>query len=128
MARHKDFSGGTKISDFEPLTFSINGTRFEAVPAVQGSVLLEFVAAADSESGGSAASALYKFFEDVMEPGEYARFQKVLKDPDVIIDMELIGEIAGWLVEEYSARPTRRPESSAAGQEVTGPSSTVPVS
>lgn len=120
MTRHKDFSGGTKISEFEPLTFSLNGQKFEAVPAIQGSTLLEFVASADGESGGAAATALYKFFEDVMEPDQYQRFQAVLKDPEVIIDMELIGEIAGWLVEEYTSRPTKRPESSSDGPLISG--------
>jgi len=116
MARHKDFSGGKKISDFEPLTFSLNKKKFTAKPAVQGSALLEFVAAADSDSGGAAAQALYGFFESVMDEKEYAKFMGVLKDPEVIIDMELIGEIAAWLVEEYSSRPTEQPEPSASGR------------
>jgi hypothetical protein len=123
VPRHKDFSGGTKIEDFEPLTFTLNGQKFECVPAIQGSVLLEFVAAADGESGGAAANALYKFFRDTMTREEYERFDLMLKDPEVIIDMETIGEIAGWLVEEYTARPTRRPVSSVGGPSTSGPSS-----
>ena len=125
MARHRDFSGGTSIEDFEPLTFTLNNQKFETVPAIQGAVLLEFVAAADSDSGGAAATALYKFFEDVMEPSEYKRFMALLKDPKVIIDMELIGEIAGWLVEEYTSRPTKQPANSSAGPETSGQLSTV---
>jgi hypothetical protein len=116
VARHKDFSGGKKITDFEPLTFTLNKKKFTAKPAIQGSVLLEFVASADSDSGGAAATALYSFFEDVMEPDEYKRFMDVLKDPKVIIDMGLIGEIASWLVEEYATRPTEQPELSPSGQ------------
>lgn len=123
MARHKDFSGGTSIEDFEPLSFTLNGETFNAVPAIQGSTLLEFVAAADSDSGGAAAGALYSFFENCMEPDEYARFRALLKDPKIIIDMETIGEIAGWLVEEYTTRPTKRPVSSVDGPLISGPTS-----
>lgn len=126
MARHKDFSGGTKIEDFEPLTFSLNGETFTCVPAIQGTVLLEFVAAADSQDGGAAATALYQFFKDCMSASEYERFDRVLKNPEVIIDMETIGEIAGWLVEEYTQRPTRQPATSASGQLTSGPTSTEP--
>jgi hypothetical protein len=120
VARHKDFAGGTNIDDFEPLTFTLNRQNFTCVPAIQGSTLLEFVAQADGESGGAAAGALYQFFENCMEAPEYARFQALLKDPKVIIDMELIGEIAGWLVEEYTARPTKRPVNSSPGPENSG--------
>ena len=125
MARHKDFSGGTSIEDFEPLTFSLNNQTFRAVPAIQGSTLLEFVAKADGESGGAAAGALYSFFESCMEPEEYQRFQALLQDPKVIIDMETNGEIAGWLVEQYTARPTKQPENSPVGQTSSGHMSTV---
>lgn len=115
MPRHKDFSGGKRLSDYEPLTFTLNGQDFTAKSAIQGSVLLEFVAAADGDSGGAAATALYRFFEDIMNTDEYERFMKVLKDPEVIIDMEMIGEIASWLVEEYASRPTQQPELSPSG-------------
>jgi hypothetical protein len=115
MPRHKDFSGGRKIGDYEPITFSLNNQEFTAKPAIQGSTLLEFVASADGDSGGAMANALYTFFKDVMTPEEYDRFMVLLKDPEVIIDMELIGEIAAWLVEEYSGRPTEQPKLSSVG-------------
>lgn len=123
-ARHKDFSGGLTLDDFEPLSFSLNKQTFHCKPAIQGSVLLEFVARADSDNGGQAAGALYKFFEDCMDAAEYERFIAVLNDPNVIIGMDLIGEIAGYLVEEYVARPTQQPESSVPGQTTSGPMST----
>lgn len=116
MPRHKDFTGGTKITDFEPLTFSLNKQDFTAKPAIQGSTILDFVSRADGDSGGAAAGALYSFFESVLEEAEYKRFMGVLNDPDVIIDMALIGEIASWLIEEYSDRPTEQPEPSANGR------------
>lgn len=124
MARFKKFGNGTKLSDYEPLNFEVGGQVFECKPAIQGSVLLEFVRDADSDSGGDSARALYNFLESSMTPEEYKKLQDVLRDPEIIISIELIGEIVSWLVEEYSARPTTRPEDSSTGQSTSGITST----
>jgi hypothetical protein len=123
MGRHKDFGGGTDITDYEPLSFSLVGQNFNVVPAVQGHVLLNFVANASGNDGAAAAKALDDFFAKIMEPQEFTRFKEHLDNPRVIIDMEKLGEIAGWLIEEYSARPTQPPSSSADGESTTGTSS-----
>lgn len=125
MARHRDFEGGIDLSEFEPLTFTLRGQLFEAKPAIQGSVLLDFVAKADTNSAGGAADALYSFFKEALPGDQYERFMTLLHDPNVIIDMEKIGEIANWLVEEYGKRPTRPSENSANGQMNSGHMSTV---
>lgn len=124
MARFKKFAGGTKIDDFEALGFEVNGSEFEAVPAIPGTVLLDFIKDADSDSGGDSARALYNFFEKVLEDDDYRRFRGVLDDPKVIIDLEFIGEIASWLVSEYSARPTTPPSPSSSGESTPGTTST----
>lgn len=113
--RRKSFKGGKSITEFEPIEFELNDQTFVCKPALQGAVLLEFVSNADSESGGAQAGALYKFFQDCMEPAEYERFQAYLNQPNLIIEMTTIGEIASWLIEEYTARPTQPSESSAPG-------------
>lgn len=124
MARFKKFSGGTKITDFPPLNFELNGTSFECLPAIQGSVLLEFVRDAGGEDGADSAKALYNFLQSAMPEEEYNKLQGVLHDPNVIIDITLIGEIVSWLVEEYSERPTMQPEDSSNGQLTSGTTST----
>ncbi len=123
--RRKSFKGGKALSDFEPIEFDLNDQTFKCRPALQGATLLEFVAKADGESGGAAAGALYGFFQDAMEEEEYTRFRNYLNSPDLIIEMETIGEIASWLVEEYTARPTQPSGSSDTGQSSSGPTSTV---
>lgn len=124
MARFKKFAGGTNISDFEPLEFELNSQLFTCKPAIQGSVLLEFVRDADGDSGGDSAKALYNFLEAAMSKEEYAKLDAVLHNEEVIIDVELIGAIVSWLVEEYSARPTTPPGDSSHGQLTSGTSST----
>lgn len=123
MARHKTFAGGTSISEFEPINFTLNGEEFNCHPAIPGAVLLEFVKDADSGTGDS-AKALYNFLASSMPEEEYEKLQKTLKNPKVIIEIETIGEIVTWLVEEYSSRPTQRPENSSNGDSNSGPTST----
>lgn len=124
MARTKSFRGGKKITDFEPVDFELNGETFNCKRAIQGAVILEFVSKADSESGGEAAGALWNLFSDVMEPDEYKRFHDYVNGEDIIIEMTTIGEIAAWLIEEYTSRPTTGSESSDTGQLNSGPTST----
>jgi hypothetical protein len=122
--RRRTFKSSRKLADYDPLEFEINDQTFKCKPALQGAVLLEFVAKADSEEGGAAAGAMYDFFGDVMDELEYKRFRNYLKNPDIIIEMETIGEIAAWLVEEYTARPTEPSSSSDDGPSNSGPTST----
>lgn len=120
-SRRKSFRGGKNIAEFEPVEFDLNDRTFKCKAAMQGAVLLEFVSRADSESGGAAAGALYGFFQDCMPVEEYQRFRDYLNDPDTIFEMETIAEIASWLVEEYTARPTQPSENSDAGPQSSGP-------
>lgn len=121
MARFKQFRGGRKIEEFEPVMFELNDETFKCYSAIPGAVLLEFVRDATDEENGNSASALYNFLESAMPDAEYKRLQELLKKPDVIIDIEMIGEIVSWLVEEFSDRPTQQPEDSQNGQLTSGP-------
>lgn len=123
-SRRKSFRGGKAITEYEPVEFDLNDQTFACKSAIQGAVLLEFVSNADSESGGAQAGALYGFFRDCMEEPEYDRFIKYLNQPNLIIEMETIGDIASWLVEEYTARPTQPSQSSDTGQSIPGTTST----
>lgn len=123
MARFKKFTGGRDISEFEPLEFELNGVVFRAKPAIQGAVLLAFVRDASSDDGGDSAAALYNFLESALEAKEYERFNALLNDDKIIIDIEVIGEIVSWLVSEYSERPTVQPEDSLNGQQTSGTTS-----
>lgn len=124
MARFKKFTGGKRISDYEPLEFELNGNVFKCRPAIQGTVMLEFIKKTSSENGGDAATALYDFLQSSMPEEEYVRLDKLLKNPEVIIEIETIGEVVTWLIEQYSKRPTQQPEPSSNGEPTSGTSST----
>lgn len=126
--RHKDFGAPLKMSDFEPVTFTICGEEFTCHPAVQGSVLLKFIAGADSNNGGRAAEAMRWFFAQVMSEDEVQRFYDLIDGDEYVIDMQQLAEISSWLVETYSARPTEPSKSSRNGRKKSGPTSMAVVS
>lgn len=112
--RFRDFgSGGNPATD--PISFKLHGEEFQCRPSMQGKVLLKLVAQSDEDEGAGIAKSLTQFFEIALLPESLERFNALLEDPDRIVSVETLGEIVGWLVEEYSARPTERPEPSSTG-------------
>jgi hypothetical protein len=109
MARHKDFGSGKRVDEFEPLSFTLNGQTFTCRRAISGKHLLDMAAGIDSADAGSSVRVIASFFKTAMDDQEYARFDALLKDPEIIIGSETIADILGWLVSEYSGRPTEEP-------------------
>lgn len=122
--RHKDFGAPRADVEVEPLSFSLHGEEFDCHPNVQGAMLLRFIKEADSGDGSRASEALLGLFEKVLEPESFVRFNELWNDNNRIVPIETIGEIAGWLIEEYTARPTKRSSSSSRGRTRPGRTST----
>jgi hypothetical protein len=74
-------------------------------PALPGTVLMEVVAILGG-TGGDMAEAMGKFFYSAMDPVNYKAFREFTDEPTNGISIEVLGEIAAFLVEEYTARPT----------------------
>jgi hypothetical protein len=115
MSRFKDFGAGEATST-EALSFALYGETFECRPALQGKFLLDLVASSNSDDPGSSAAVVNSFFSQVLVPESYERFQALATDPDRIVSVETLGEITGWLVGEYSSRPTTAQENSSSGE------------
>ena len=116
MARFKDFGSGSDTPT-EPISFKIHGEEFSCREAMQGKILLDLVAkSADTENPAAAADVINDFFKVVLVPESYERFISLTTDPDRIVDVDTLTQIVGWLVEQYSDRPTSRPEVLPAGQ------------
>ena len=109
--RFKDFGSGKDVNS-EPLKFALHGEEFECRPALQGKVLLDLVANSDENDGAAVAKVMTTFFKTTLVEESYERFNTLLEDPDKIVSVETLGEITGWLVSEYSGRPTSGPEDS----------------
>ena len=113
--RFKDFGAGSSVSK-EPIMFKLHGEEFNCIPSLQGKALLGIVSGASAEDGAAAAQAVVDFFKVCLLEESYERFDKLLSDPERIVSVETLGDITAWLVEQYSARPTKQPEPSANGQ------------
>lgn len=123
-SRYRDFGKTQALDEYEPLAFALNGDDFSCRPALAGAVLLDFVRRADSDSGGVAAEAIIQFLEDSLEEPDRDRFTSMIRDPDVIVEMDMLGDIAGWLIEQYTARPTKPRTRPANGRSSIGRGST----
>lgn len=115
MARFKDF-GNPEDSKAENLTFRLHGEEFSCYPAMPGKVLLEFIQKTSSENGGDSAAAVNMFFQKVLLPESYERFDKLAQDPDRIVSMSTLADIVSWVMEEYSDRPSEGSEHSQSGE------------
>jgi hypothetical protein len=107
--RLKDFGAGSDAAT-EPLKFKLHDEEFECYPALQGKVLLDLVANSNEDSGAAMARTIDTFFKMTLLPESYGRFDTLLQDPKRIVSVDTLGEITGWLVEEYSGRPNQLPE------------------
>lgn len=128
--RFRDF-GASNIfdsSDMEPVVFRLDGETFQCKPALPGATLLKFIADADSGDGGRASDAIPRLFQHVMTETEYERFNTFVTRDDRIVSLETLTEVAAWLVEVYTERPTRGHSPSSTGIEVTAPPSVAGVS
>lgn len=104
--RFKDFGSDTGLSN-EPLSFKLHGEEFECYPGMQGKRLLDLVANTEGEDNAAVANTITEFFKTTLKPESYERFEKLIVDPEKIVSVEVLGNITAWLVEEYSARPTK---------------------
>lgn len=89
-----------------PLGFDLAGESFEVLPEAPGIILLEFIEATTSDEKGANAAALTKFLRSIMTTEEWDRLDGVLHNPDNMIDIKTISEIVGFIIEEYTSRPS----------------------
>lgn len=82
------------------------------MPEIQGAVLLGLVGdtSGSEEDAGKTAGVILGFFKKVLTDESYARFYALINSKDKIVKVETLGEITGWLVEEYTNRPEKQPE------------------
>ncbi|WJZ48522.1 tail assembly chaperone [Actinomycetia phage DSL-LC01] len=114
--KFKDF-GNLGAEQREPISFQLYGEEFNCRPALQGKMLLDLIAkTSDTTDPAAGAKVIGDFFKGVLLEESFERFDRLINDPDKIIDIEGFGTIVAWLVEQYTERPTQRPEVSSSGQ------------
>jgi hypothetical protein len=106
--RFKDFGSGDGV-EASPLSFKLHNEEFHCMPAVQGKLMLQLAASAGDNDPAKAAGMIDSFFKQVLLAESYERFSTLLAS-EKIVPVETLANITAWLVEEYSGRPTERPE------------------
>lgn len=123
MTKHRTFTTEAEESA-EPITFDIDGEVFTCKGFVPGTVLIEYGALLLSGEISIAASALLSFYSRVMEDGEAKRFMAFVEDPARKVDVQLLGRIMQFLLEEYGGLPFGRSQASEPGSATAGTTST----
>jgi len=114
MARFKDFGSGD--TDIEPIVFKLHGEEFTCFPQIPGKFLLDLARNAAGGTDESEAEVILIFFKQVLEEESYERFETLIEDRHRVVTMEQLSEIVSWLMEEYSDRPEKQPETSSTGR------------
>jgi hypothetical protein len=110
MAKFRDFGNVSLNEKLEPISFAINGEEFHCIPAIPGKILLEMVAKSSSEDAADQAAMVNDFFSQVLLDESLERFNALVVDKERVVTAETLGEITGWLVEQYGDRPNPQPE------------------
>ena len=101
----KSFSAKKKVKA-PAIKFELEGVELEAHGEVPGAVLLEFIGAAGSDDATDTASAIMSYLHHSMNAENRKKFDKIIHDPEIMVEMELLSEIVSYLIEERTSRPT----------------------
>ena len=97
-ARRKSF--GSPDKPIAPLEIDVNGEVFNVNTRIPGGVLLDFMELINDDNPQEAAKALKEFFNLVIKAEDQERWNTFLRDPEKGPDLELLSEVAGYLMEE----------------------------
>lgn len=110
MSKFKDFGAGSPVAEREPISFKLHEEEFDCVRALPGKVLLEIVAKSTSTEAADQATVITDFFSHALTDESLERFNALIVDKNRIVTTDTLGEITGWLVEQYAERPNQQPE------------------
>lgn len=113
---HKSFK---RAQNLDPVWFTLPGegdaeVRFDCVPEIPGGVVLAFADTMEGEEGGNAIAAVKELFNAAIIESQHEQFWTMTKAVGGI-GLGMLIEIASWLAEEYTSRPTG--QSLEAGQQ-----------
>ena len=111
MARSKNFDEGedNKVVK-DPITFTLKGEEFTAIPEIQGTVLMDLVKRSQSEDPAESFDMMIELFENALEDESLERFNALITDKHRIVTIEKLTEVISFLIEEYANRPEEQRE------------------
>jgi hypothetical protein len=125
----------------EPVQFKLFKRTWECVDDVNGKRLLDLAALLDGDSVREQRDAVLQVFTEVLDSTEREtgatlddgepettsdidEFMEILDDPKTKIPLGVLVEVTGYLVEQYTDRPTGQPARSQNGHATRGRTST----
>jgi hypothetical protein len=102
----KSFTSTAEKTAAEPIPFELEGETFEAYGQVPGAVLLDFIAASTQEDSSGTAGAILGYLKSSMDRETFRRFDKLTRDPEKAIELQVLADIVAYLIEERTSRPT----------------------
>lgn len=109
----------------EVITFQVDGREIEMLPPSEGQVAILLAGASDMSSGTEMIASSINFFMSLLaHPKDVTYFKRRLLDRNDEFGAENIAQIVEWLVEEWTARPTKQPSDFTPSQQSGGRKST----
>lgn len=118
----------------EGIEFELNDIVFHCRPQMAAGAIFAFVdtMTSDDDDDETATSprrslhAVMDFYRAALPPDEFLRFEALINDPDVAVQISDLAEIAGWLSGQYTGRtgPTQEASSDTSSPTPSGPDST----
>jgi hypothetical protein len=93
----------------EVIELDFDGTVFPCKPSIPGVVLLDFIGGIDEDTPATMAVALRDLLFSAVEEDHLEDFKTYISKPENGVDIEALSEAVGYLVEQYSDRPTNQP-------------------
>lgn len=104
--RSKNFDeGDDQAPAKEPITFTLKGEEFTAVPEIQGTVLMDLVKRSAAEDPAESFDMMLELFDNALEDESLERFKALIKDKHRVVSIEKLTEVVSFLIEEYANRP-----------------------
>ena len=113
----------------EVIEFDIDGEVFHCHAQMAAGIMMNFadLTSGDADSpvtGQKMIGAVRDFFRSALVDKDRERFFDLLNAPDRYVDLATLIEIATWLGQEYTSRPTGSPSASTSRETESGDGST----
>lgn len=117
----RDFDAARRERDREldPIEFRLGGHDFACLTTIPIGPALGLVTTEES-ADDSIAAALVRLIKGALSPDDHPRFDEALSNPAEPVDLGILRDVAGYIAEEYSARPTSPSPASSAGRRMNG--------
>jgi hypothetical protein len=128
----RDFDSARAATNADPIRFKLGGYTFTCLAQAPIGAALDLARAPEPDPLDPnadvtvlACNAIDTFVQRLLaSPRDVKRWQKVLRDRKNPVSSEDLVELAFWLAEEYTARPTQPSADSSAGRRPTSRTST----